>query len=315
MPDGIRPSYQMAGQWLLAKDVNDATNVLAVNCTTFVTGGTTVTALLASVFGAGGAGGSDVNIVGPTTSSAGFTRVVLVSDIAAAAGISNVTAHQGSSGTEAWPVQFLAAQSVHAIQSGAWAVAANITAGNVGISSAPAFSVIQSGVWAVNAVQSGAWAVAANITAGNVGISSAPALSISTLPVVNVGTLPTVNVGTIGPIVAVQPRVTGNPSTVTFSLTQSSTAVVTLVASTNGSRIVIKAYGVFNGDSATHGFQVLASNTVVIPAFLAGNGGGHNIAFADPYPLVSNAGLNISLVGAVGANAVVGYFEVAMVPN
>jgi len=277
--------------------------------TTSVAGPATVTGTAAYVsnIGAGGAaGGTDVSLIGPTTTvSSGVETwtAILVRDPAGggAGGVSTVTANQGLSGTQAWPVQFLVPQLV----------SANVTANvpqvvSVTAATLPVISVSQTGAWVANVNVTANVSQSVNVTNA---VSIAAAQSIS---VVLTGTQ-AVSIPTSAQPIAVQPRVTGLPSTVTFSMTQSGSSA--LVASTNGSRIIVKAYGVFNGDTTLHDFHILASNTIVVPAFLAANAGGHNIGFPDPLPLVSNAAMNISVVGAVGTRAVVGYVEWAMVPN
>lgn len=263
MGDPARPPD--FGEWIRGRDINDqaesrgsGARIAAV--VSFASGTNTGWAFVVSDIGGGTGGGTDVSVVG-----------------------GNITAHQGNSGTQAWPVQFLAAQSVNAIQSGAWAVAANVTA-----------NVSQS----VNVTNAVSIAAAQSIS---VAITGTQAVSIPT---------------SAQPI-AVQPRVTGNPTTLSFSFgsTTATSISTTLAASSNGTRILIKAYGVFNGDTTIHDFALLngASNSTIIPAFLAANAGGHNIAYADPLPCQSNVGLAVAVSGAIGTRGVVGYVELGHV--
>lgn len=306
MSDPVRASDVYQWGHLLAKAATATQSDLAVCATTGDVGGTPATALMVCEIGGGGTAGG-----GPET----------------------VTVRQGSRAAEAatsraWYVSevvktdYALSAAVSAVQSGAWTVNANVTGGNVGVSSIPA----------VSAVQSGAWTIDANITAGNVGVSSLPSAVVS----VSANPSQVVSVSAIPSIVA---SVSANPSQVVsvsaipaVSAVQSGawTANVSVSANVSQSVSVINASGTdaafVQGNQAHDGTEV--GNPVGIgfsaatnlPAAVASNDRVKAIAdirgrgiFRDAYPgelsnlTASATGTgSVTLVAAPGANIRVG---------
>lgn len=351
MADAVKPGD--SGDWLRAKNIDQTAteagrifDALAPNALTTVFSGSAATGLGVVFLNPGAAAGTDIAIVSPTTtvsSGAATWTAVLVRDPAGggAGGVSTVTADQGASGTQAWPVAqsgpiavsaiTLPAVSVGTIQSVVASVSA-LPAVSVGTIAAVSVSAIPSVLASISAIPSvlvsasalPAISVSANVSQ-LVSVSAIPSVvasvsaipsivaSVSALPAVSVSAIAAISVGTIVQPIAVQPRATGNPGTVSFSFaTTTATSIsTTLLASSNGTKIVIKAYGVWNGDTTIHDFQVLngASNSVAIPAYIAAGAGGHNIGYPDPFPLAANVGLAVAVTGAIGTRGIAGYFE------
>jgi hypothetical protein len=289
-------AYEAAGTGA-GTDVTE--NLFRVHVSTRDNAGTTEHLLLVSDPGGGGGGG------GPTT----------------------VTANQGNSGAQAWPVQISGSNTVVVSNT-----ETNTVTGTVSVNHFPASQAVavtntpDVGVTnfpaSVNAIQSDsgtqAWPVQisgsntvivsnteTNTVTGTVSVNNFPAsqaVAVTNDPDVGVTNFPTsVHANNV-------PDGHSDPSlftTVTLSVTSN---VAAITSPGDGSQIWLRGFHAGNGNSAsTVGLDIKGSTTIRYAAPLANSGGGFVRQFVYPMSIGNNVPVSVALGAAV--NSVVVNFE------